>query len=354
MPNLTTNFGLYEPLVNNPSDQDLWGGYLNTNFGNLDTLLLTCLNWTPSASQTSTITVTIPTAGSATTGSAKTLYLCNATGGAFAANLPAVATASGMTVAFKKTDSSTNAITITGNSSDLIDGSNTYALGSQYSYVVLACDGTHWDIIASTPPVSKSLSIVPQIFLSGGTYMPSANMVYCEVTAIGSGAGGGSGSANSSGGGGGGAGEQRIGTFSASSIGASQTVTIGVAGSGGTAPNGTGGSGNVTSLGSLISANGGTGGAAGNSSYGAGGVGGSGGSGGVSIPGCAGQAAPSSGAQGGVGGNSMFGAGGVGTSTGGTGNTATGYGAGGGGANGNNNGGAGTHGIMLIKDYCYS
>lgn len=152
MPNTTTNLGLLQPLVNNPTDQDLWGTYLNTNFGNLDAFLLTTLNWT-SSSQTSTITVTIPTAGSVTTGSARLLYLCNATSGAFAANLPAASTAAGLTVAFKKTDASANAITITGNASDKIDGSGTYSLSSQYSYIVLVCDGAAWNIIAQTPPI---------------------------------------------------------------------------------------------------------------------------------------------------------------------------------------------------------
>lgn len=39
MPDLTTNYSFNQPLVNNPVDQDLWGGQLNTNWGNLDTIL---------------------------------------------------------------------------------------------------------------------------------------------------------------------------------------------------------------------------------------------------------------------------------------------------------------------------
>lgn len=177
MPNTTTNFGLLQPLVNNPTDQDLWGGQLNTNFGNLDSFLLTTLNWTGS-SQTSTITVTIPTAGSTTTGSAKTLYLCNATSGAFAANLPAVATAAGLTVAFKKTDSSANAITITGHSSDTIDGSNTFSLSAQYAYLVIQCDGAKWNIISKTAPAVNQFStssggIVPASPAGTGSFINS-------------------------------------------------------------------------------------------------------------------------------------------------------------------------------------
>jgi microcystin-dependent protein len=37
MPNLTPHYSLYLPLVNDPTDQDLWGGYLNANFTTLDT-----------------------------------------------------------------------------------------------------------------------------------------------------------------------------------------------------------------------------------------------------------------------------------------------------------------------------
>lgn len=39
MPTLTTNYSFNQPLVNNPVDQNLWGGQLNTNWGNLDTIL---------------------------------------------------------------------------------------------------------------------------------------------------------------------------------------------------------------------------------------------------------------------------------------------------------------------------
>jgi hypothetical protein len=148
MPNSSVNYGLLEPLVNDATDSDLWGGYLNTTISDLDGLMLTAMSFTPSA-QTSTITVVAPTTGSTSTGNARTLFTCNATGGAFAANLPSASSASGMVVAFKKMDVSTNAITITGNGGDLIDGANTYALSTQYQYVILSCDGTQWNILSS-------------------------------------------------------------------------------------------------------------------------------------------------------------------------------------------------------------
>lgn len=43
MPTTTTNLSLSKPLVNNATDQDLWGGYLNTD---LDTLDSEAATWT--------------------------------------------------------------------------------------------------------------------------------------------------------------------------------------------------------------------------------------------------------------------------------------------------------------------
>lgn len=41
MPNITPNFSWNLPLVNNATDADLWGGYLNANWSDLDTVLAT-------------------------------------------------------------------------------------------------------------------------------------------------------------------------------------------------------------------------------------------------------------------------------------------------------------------------
>jgi hypothetical protein len=71
-------------------------------------------------------------------------YLCDATGGAFAATLPAAAGCKA-TLTFKKSDASANAITVTP-AAGTIDGAATYALSTQYSTVILASDGTNWFI----------------------------------------------------------------------------------------------------------------------------------------------------------------------------------------------------------------
>ena len=79
---------------------------------------------------------------------AKTI-LCDASGGAFTVTLPAAATAGdGYKVTVKKSDSSANAVTVDGNSSETIDGATTKALSSQYDAIVLACDGSNWHLVA--------------------------------------------------------------------------------------------------------------------------------------------------------------------------------------------------------------
>lgn len=60
MPIYTPNFNLAKPLVGDPTDQNLWGGELNTNMDNIDSLVA------PLASPAFTGTPTAPTAAAAT------------------------------------------------------------------------------------------------------------------------------------------------------------------------------------------------------------------------------------------------------------------------------------------------
>jgi hypothetical protein len=83
-----------------------------------------------------------------TTGDEGDMILCNATSGAFTVTLPAAATAGdGFAVRIKKTDSSTNAVTIDGNGSETIDGQTTYILYNQYDSAHLVCDGSNWHVM---------------------------------------------------------------------------------------------------------------------------------------------------------------------------------------------------------------
>lgn len=138
MPTSTTNFSLNKPLVNNATDQDLWGGYLNDNMDTIDAALKVARDQ---------IKRTITSTDSLVAGDRNKLLLLDATSAAFTFTLLAAATAGdGFTVTLKKTDSSVNAITIDGSGSETIDGSLTYSVSSQYDAVQLVCDGSNWQI----------------------------------------------------------------------------------------------------------------------------------------------------------------------------------------------------------------
>lgn len=225
-----------------------------------------------------------------------------------------------------------------------------------------------WDINLAGQPNATStvISVKTTVFTASGTYTPSANLISAIAEAIGGGGGGGgvNGTANSYfSGGGGGSGAYARRVLTPAQIGASQAITIGMAGAGGPAGSG-GGAGASTSLGSLVVATGGGGGGTGN----AGGIGAAGGvvSGCVGdvifagAPGTAGVYNPlntSIGNTGGAGGSSAFGGGGppaIGAVN--AGSNASNYGAGGGGAasNGagqNYPGGNGSNGVVIITEY---
>ncbi len=230
----------------------------------------------------------------------------------------------------------------------------------------------------SIKPSSCFQTIVRQVFTASGTYTPTAGMKNCDIEVLGGGGGGGgvgaSPTVSFSVGGGGGAGGYSKKAFTAATIGASQSVTIGAAGANGAAggaAGGAGGTGGTTSVGALISATGGIGGAAGvvqsvaptGAAGGAGGVGSSGDFNANGAPGgmgFGGAIAALSFAVSGVGGSSIYGGGGLAVSTttgaGTSGLAGTLYGAGGSGGVMNNQnagqtGGAGSAGIVIITEY---
>ena len=76
-------------------------------------------------------------------------FACDATAAAFAATLPPAASVAGRVYYFKKIDVSANAVTVTGNGAETIDGSNTKALSTQYKTIQIFSNGTNWEIVAS-------------------------------------------------------------------------------------------------------------------------------------------------------------------------------------------------------------
>jgi hypothetical protein len=209
-----------------------------------------------------------------------------------------------------------------------------------------------------------------QKFTSSGTYTPSAGMLYCIIECVGAGGGGGGvagNASNAAGAAGGGAGGYSRKIASAATVGASQSVTIGAAGTGAAAGNNNGGAGGQTSVGSLCVANGGAGGNGTNTFPAATpGAGGTAGTGDVASPGSAGGGAWAGAASvvnsvvSGGGGSGPFGEGGLpvfanaGVAAGAV---ASGYGAGGSGAaahasTSNAAGGAGVAGFVFITEFC--
>src|SRR5690606_31044094 len=70
-----------------------------------------------------------------------TFVVADATDGTLTVNLPPVA--KGLTVIVKKVDGN-NDVTVSGHSSEQIDGSSTLVLQNQYDSVTLISDGTEW------------------------------------------------------------------------------------------------------------------------------------------------------------------------------------------------------------------
>lgn len=87
-------------------------------------------------------TVTAITAATATI--SNDINLCNATSNAINVTLPTAAT--GKMVIVKKTDSSSNAVTITGPTNG-VDGATTKVLYHQYETMTLVSDGTNWFLV---------------------------------------------------------------------------------------------------------------------------------------------------------------------------------------------------------------
>lgn len=87
------------------------------------------------------------TAVSTTYSIPQSAYLIDCTSGTFTATLPTAVGATGKNIIIK--NSGSGAITIATTTSQTIDGSTTYSLGSQYKYVHVVSNGSNWIIIAN-------------------------------------------------------------------------------------------------------------------------------------------------------------------------------------------------------------
>ncbi len=171
------------------------------------------------------------------------------------------------------------------------DGGVNIAIGQTYD--IDGIPHTH-DNISSSGVMLSAAS--PRIYIADDTWTMPSGLVYIIIEICAAGGGGGGALGNATGAScanGGGAGEYAKKKILAEDLGSTETVTVGVGGSGGAAGNNAGSSGEDTSFGAHLSAVGGTGGnGSGNftsfpsSGTVAGGTGGSGGSGGgIRVPG---------------------------------------------------------------------
>jgi hypothetical protein len=154
------------------------------------------------------------------------LVRADATGAAFNITLPASADADDWVIVRKK-DASANRVTLKDNA-----GNDVAWLSSQYDEAMFA----FWD--GAWTPVRWSLAPLPQIFAASGTWTRPPLVKWVGAICLAGGNGGGSGRRGAAAsvrvaGNGGAGGSVTCGEFLASSLGASETVTVGAAGTGG-------------------------------------------------------------------------------------------------------------------------
>ena len=96
------------------------------------------------------------------------LHICSGTSANYAVTLPPAASCSGKTIAVSIATGTTKLVTITGNGTELINGSNTRIMWAGES-ATLYCDGTTWSKIAgqSLPMVAGQYQTTSQSIATG-------------------------------------------------------------------------------------------------------------------------------------------------------------------------------------------
>ena len=149
MSTLTPNFSLIKPGVNDPTDQDLWGGYLNDDLDTIDTVMKANQELAEGATSTKVANYTVLPADRNTT------ILVDATSGNITITLlPAATAGDGFEVTITKIDASTNTVTIDGNASETINGALTQSLTDQYQTISIVCNGSNW--FSKTSAIAKA------------------------------------------------------------------------------------------------------------------------------------------------------------------------------------------------------
>ena len=90
--------------------------------------------------------------------SSQLIYSCSSSGGAIVATLPSAAGYKGKVFEFIKTDTSTNAVTITADGSDTIEGAATYILGFVGDSIRIMSLGTTWRALSREQRAVRSVT----------------------------------------------------------------------------------------------------------------------------------------------------------------------------------------------------
>jgi hypothetical protein len=152
----------YKVVVKTSADVDVWTEDNITTIGQQITV----------SAKTSNYTVTVS--------DNDTYFTMDASAGARTFTLPAASSAgSGFRVRFKKIDSSSNAVTITPNGSDTIDGASSLSLSSQYSFATIVSNGTTWYVelnnVVGNLSVSGNLTVTGTANITGTTTVGTLN-----------------------------------------------------------------------------------------------------------------------------------------------------------------------------------
>lgn len=149
MATFTVNYNLNKPGINDPTDQDLWGGYLNDDLDIIDSQMKANEDLASGATSTKTGNYTVLTSDRNST------ILVDATSGNVTITLIAAASAGdGFEVTIKKIDATANTVIIDGNASETIDGALTQTLTAQYDTLTIVCNGANW--FSKTDAIAKA------------------------------------------------------------------------------------------------------------------------------------------------------------------------------------------------------
>lgn len=122
---------------NTPAGDDPIGTDLDNHLRDIKKNIRYAANWPVQTAKTMAYTVLVTDMHEMVRG--------DTSGGAFDITLPVAATAGdGFELLLKKSDSSTNALTIEGDSAETINGELNLVLLQQYDGVHLICDGSNW------------------------------------------------------------------------------------------------------------------------------------------------------------------------------------------------------------------